>query len=172
MTEFNTADVDAIRADGLGKGLLLGVGWAAPQLPTSTVFADGTTNGFNATTKFWQFNNTIDNQFLYLMISLPDDFNGAYPVDVIITSKLTSVATDDDVTLLLAAYFDAGSDVAPTNTQVNTASLADFTFTIPAASIPDTAKSLLLAIRYDNNLDTADGQISRVAVKYSREVAS
>lgn len=170
MSDFKTADVAAARADGLAKGKLLGTAVIVAALPTATVFADGTTNGFSASDHAWRFNNTIDNQFLHLVVGLPWDFDYTAPVDVVVGARITDDSADNDVVAVLTAYVDGGSDVGPASTQVITDATAyqDVTFTIPASAFSSTSRSLHLGLRFSNDLDVADGLVRGLVVRYSR----
>lgn len=136
-------------------------------IPQTPAWADGSANGFDPVTFAFGFNPTIDNQFLSALVPLPQNLDAGSDVIVEVDASISSVATDDDVTVLLAAHFDGGTNAAPTNDTVLDVERQTIAFVIPAASVPDGARSLMLRIRCDNNLDTADGYVHGVRVRYT-----
>ena len=81
-------------------------------------WVDGVSNGFDPVTFAWSFNPTIDDEPFVASVALPDDLDTSKDVFVEIRAAISSVATDDDVTMLCAARINGGADIAPTNAAI------------------------------------------------------
>lgn len=137
-------------------------------IPASPAWSDGATNGLDPALGVFGFNPTIDNQPFKTVISLPSNLDGEYDVVVRARMSISSVATDNDVTAVLLAKVDGGSDAGPANAQILAVAPADFTFTIPAASVPIDSRSLYLELDCAGTLDTHDAYLHSLEVFFVR----
>jgi len=143
-------------------------GFQSVDLPTLPAWTDNVANGYDPATVQWTLNPTIDDEPILASVALPDDFDGTAPCVVSCRAAISSVATDDDVVMLLVAKFDGGADVAPASTTVLSVAFQEIHFVIPAGSVPDGARSLGISLRCANTLDTADGYVQAIWLNYKR----
>lgn len=135
-------------------------------------FANGTVNGLDPSVMGFRLNNAVDDQPFACAVALPDDFDGSEDVIVKVRAYIIDDATDDDVVMVLVAKFDGGSDVAPVSVTILGESAATISFTIPAASVPDAAKSLYVEIDCAATLDTSDAVIESAKATFTKAIAS
>lgn len=143
-------------------------GYQDVPIPMDTAFVDGTTNGIDATVFGFRFNNTIDDQPLKAIVSVPDDMDTAADVTVQVRIKLTG-STDTTTKAVLVARFDGGSDIAPASTVNLTTSYQTIEFALPNASISAGVRGLWLELDCDASLDTDDAICVGLGIKYVRK---
>jgi hypothetical protein len=159
------AAIEDLEADAL-------VGFIPVTIGMAPAWVDNTTNGLDPATFAFGFNPTIDNQPFRAAVALPADLDDGEDIIVHARMAISSVATDDDVTAVLVARINGGSDVAPVNATVLSVAAQNLTFTIPAASVPAGSRSLYLEIDCAGTLDTHDAYLFAVGVSYTRVPAT
>jgi hypothetical protein len=171
-TTAETVDLAAVEADVADLQADALVGFIPVTIGQSPAWVDNTTNGLNPAAYAFTFNPTIDDQPFRAIVALPDDLDDSKDIIVHARMAISSVETDDDVTAVLVARINGGSDVAPVNATVLDVAEQDLTFTIPAADVPAGAKSLYLELDCADTLDTHDAYLYAVGVEYTRVPAT
>lgn len=151
-----------------GAGGARGDGYIATTIGMAPAWGDGTANGFDPVKFAYGLNPATDDEPLLMSISLPGDLDPGFDMTVTVRASISSIATDNDVTVLMMARIDGGTDLAPINAAVLSVAAQNIDFTIPKASISAGAKALYLEIDCAGTLDTADAYIFAVDIKYTK----
>lgn len=133
------------------------------------VFADGTVNGPSLASFGWRLNNAVDDQPFRAIVALPHDIDHDADITLYVEGLIIDDATDNDVTWVVVASVNGGTDIAPTNATVLGETQATFAFTIPAASVPSGARTLYLEVDCAGTLDTSDAVIRGLSLRVFRK---
>lgn len=154
-----------------GAGAAAAAGHLNVPIAHEVIFIDGTSNGVDPVVFGFRYNNTVDDEPLKAIVAFPENFDTTRDVTITARSYITSVATDDDVVMVLVARWEGGDDDAPVATQIlAVAPAADYAFTLSAADIPAGARSLWLELDCAATLDTADAVVESLRVGFSKTI--
>jgi hypothetical protein len=168
MATADEIDLSAAEAAIADLELDATVGFLPVSIGQFPVWVDNTTNGLNPATYAFDMNPTIDDQPWRCAVALPADLDDTEDIVVHARVAISSIATDDDVTVVLVARINGGSDVAPVNATVLSVAAQNLTFTIPASSVPAGSRSLYLELDCAGTLDTHDARLYAVGIAYTR----